>query len=204
MKLFGEHHLSNFLSQKLENAKREIQFLNEVELKKTSKEDVLNNLLRQTKVPKLEVNLSKRTSKVGMRDVPAQRFPKTYDVRPGVSYPCALVTYIYPIPSNSQLMLHAPAGYVQKVSADVTLAHNEMRIEYQTLYGNEILSDEVKNKVKDWIISVHEEIENTVAEINNQIEKFNNGISLELSALLDAKFKNFEDRKKQNDDLNDF
>ena len=204
MKLFEEQHLRNYLSEKLEAAKREIQFTSESDLKRISKEDLLAKLLKSAEVELLTVNLDNRTTKVTMTEVVAERFPRTYHVHPGKKYPCALVTYMYETPSNSQLLGCAPSGYNPKFNVDITFAPKQMSIHYQTLYGNEILSEEIKIEVKNWIISLHQEIENTTIEINKEIEKYNKTISKELETILDEKYKNVEDRNNQNNDLNDF
>ncbi|AXB58175.1 hypothetical protein [Flavobacterium fluviale] len=205
MKLFGEQYLSKYLSEKLDQTKRDIKYKNEFELKRTSKEDLLKQLVESTKVGTLEVNLEERTTKVVLREIPAEHFPRTYHVHPGKKYPCALVTYSYNIPSNSQLMGCLPSNnFIRRIETDLTFESNKMHIHYQTLFGNEILSEEVKNEVKNWIISVHYQIREATIEINNEIENFNNRVPEELKILIDTKYKSIEDQNKQNDDLNDF
>lgn len=204
MKLFGEKHLQKYLSDKLESVAREVQFMNESEISRTSKEDLLAKLSKTAEIAPLKVNLENRTTKVTMTQVPAERFPRTYHVHPGKNYPCALVTYTYEMPSNPQLLECAPSGYIPKFNTDIAFAPKQMSIHYQTLYGNEILSDDIKKEVKNWIVSLHEEIENTVIEINDEIEKYNKIIPEKLETLVDAKYKSIEDRDKQNNDLNDF
>ncbi len=205
MKLFGEQYLKKFLSEKLDDVKHAINRKSELELKRISKEDLLNQLIKLAFVSPLEVNLDDRTTKVVMREVPAEHFPRTYHVYPGKKYPCAQVIYSYNIPNNSQLMGCLPSNnFTRRIDQNISFGPDKMNISYQTLFGNEILSEEIKSEVKNWIISIHDEIRNATVEINSEIENYNNQVPKELKILIDAKYKSIEDQNKQNDDLNDF
>lgn len=205
MKLFGEQYLKDYLSEKLNDAKRRLQFMDEVELKSKSKEDLLKELVRLSTVNQLEIDLdSNRTSEVKMREISGNLFPKTYDVHPSSKYPRALVIYTYMFSSNSKLMGCIPSNFIPKINTEIRFSPGKMFIEYQTFHTSEILSEQVIKEAKDWIVSVHDEIHSAVLEINKDIENYSIRISTELQPLIDAKYKNIEDKNKQNNDLNNF
>lgn len=204
MKLFNENHLNNYLSQKLDRAKSSIQYMADYEIVKTSKEDLLAKVTKEATVPFLSVNLNDRNVNLKMIDVPAEHFPISYHVHSGEKYPCAKITYTYPSPNESQLLGCAPSNYISKLNVEITFSPKEMHIHYQTFYGNEKLSDDIKAEVKNWITSVHEEIENTTLIINDEIKAYNETIYKLLEKIIDVKLQNIEEKNKQNDDLNNF
>ncbi|MFV8347028.1 hypothetical protein [Flavobacterium sp. ZB4P13] len=204
MKLFKENNLKNYLTQKLDRAKSDIQYMTEFEIAKISKEDLLAKLTKEATVKPLSVNLQDRTVKVMMIDVPAEIFPRTYNVYSGEKYSCARITYTYPSPNDSQLMGCAPSNYNSNLNVELSFSPKEMHVNYQTFYGNEKLSDDKKAEVKKWITSVHKEIENTTNIINDEIENYNSTISQSLEKVIDTKLQNITEKNKQNDDLNNF
>ncbi|MEZ0130655.1 hypothetical protein AB9T88_13185, partial [Flavobacterium sp. LBUM151] len=185
MKLFGEQYLKDYLSEKLNDAKRRLQFMNEVEFKSKSKENLLKELVLLSTVNPLKIDLdNNRTSEVKMREISGSHFPNTYDVHPSSKYPRALITYTYLFSSNSLLMGCIPSNFIPKIKSEIRFSQGKMFIEYQTLHATEILSDKVVKEAKNWILSVHDEIHNAVSQINKDIENYNMTISEELQPLI--------------------
>lgn len=205
IKLFREKKINDYFTIVGRNILKKAENINEYEILNDEIKNIATKSLASFKLKNLSIDLKNRTVNSEMINIPAEKFPRNYDVRRGEKYPCAKVSYTYNLLSNNiELLSVSPSKITMDKIVEASIGQKSFTIHYQTLHGNINLSDEAKKEIKNWAISIEKQIVEIVKNINEEIDIFNLEIfELFKKALEDRKQKIIL-KKKQDNDLNDF
>ena len=204
MILFKQQPLVNLFNAAMQRTEASIRHKSDEEFFSFPKEKLIESFMRDEKIEHLQINLEDRTSDVQMLPIPAEQFPAGYDVRRGEKYPMARVKYSYKKPLKDSLLNYLPNGVTFSKNVDFSVGSDKLHIYYQTRYANENLSDEVKKEVRNFMIELHEDINNVVKTMNAEIDIFNIKLKENIESWIDDRIEKKAQKEKQNDDLNNF
>lgn len=203
VKLFQEKPFKNVIKTSFTNIERKVDNLSEYRILNENSDKLTEEIYKYAKLTKLQIDFEDREVNVEMVDLPAKNFPPQYDVRPGKSYPCAQVSYTFSVRSGDIALLSVSPfkyGFTKRVL--ISVSGNTFTIPYQTLYGNQVLSDEIKKEVKNSIKAIIDEMKITLSSINQDIEEFNMEVKPKIESLIENRKKNIQAKNSQNNDLN--
>ncbi|OXB25118.1 hypothetical protein B0A80_02490 [Flavobacterium tructae] len=204
MTLFKQQPLVNLFNAAKQRTEASVRYRSDEEFFSFPKEKLIELFMRDEKIEHLQINLEDRTSDVQMIPIPAEHFPAGYDVRRGEKYPLARVRYSYKKPVKDSLLNYLPKGVTFNKNVDFSVGSDKLHIYYQTHYANENLSDEVKKEVRDFMIELHDEINNIVKTMNAEIDAFNIELKENIESWIDDRIEKIALKNKQNEDLNNF
>ena len=204
MKLFKEKNINEYFKVIFEKVKLDIENMNEEKFMQYNPNELAKIKSDASKLNHFQIDLENRTSNVVMVLIPGKRFPITYDVTRGQSYPCARIDYSYNLPKESELLSFQPTGFQISQQIEASINEDKLILHYQTLYGNENLTEAEKIKVNNAMILLHEEINRIVEYINLDIDIFNGKIDELISKLISKRRDKINKSGDQNNDLNDF
>lgn len=205
IKLFREKKISDYFIISGRNVLKKVESINEYELLNDEVENLAVKILTPLKLKHLSIDFENRTAESKMINIPAENFPRNYDVRRGQKYPCARVSYTYNLLSNNiELLSVCPSNFLINKVVDTSVGQNNFTIHYQTLYGNINLTDEIKREVKIWASSIEEQMTEIIKNINDEIDSFNIEILELLKNTIEGRKMKINAKKNQDNDLNNF
>ncbi|NHM04701.1 hypothetical protein [Flavobacterium celericrescens] len=205
IKLFREKKINDLFITAGRNIIKKADSINDYELFNSEVESLAIKTLAPLKLKHLSIDFENRTAESKMIDIPAENFPRNYDVRRGQKYPCARVSYSYNLLSNNiELLSVSPINFTISQIVDTNVGKNNFTIHYQTLYGNLNLTDEIKKEIKNWASSLEDEMKEVVKCINKEIDTFNIDILELLKKAIEDRKNKIISKKDQDNDLNDF
>jgi hypothetical protein len=207
MELFRKNINEYFTTQFL-RVKSEIDNISEKSFMEYDPEDLADKKLKEAQLRHLTIDLANRESFVNMVSIHGSKFQVNYYVDRNSSYQCAKISYYYTLPKQGDLLSYAATEYSLNRNLYrpilVSTTHDKLIISYQTLHGSDILSEEVKQTVKQTMVAVHEDINKAISAINKDIDKFNTGLKDVIIQLIKERRTKISLKNDQNDDLNNF
>lgn len=205
IRLFKEKPIAQAFSIVRENVSKRVNELSDNEIMNSKVDFLADHISNSLNIKPIEIDFESRTAKVDMVKIPWNQFPPNFDVTRGESYSCAKVSYTFPIiKGDEQLLSVSPKGYYFNKDINAKIYNNNLIIEYQTLYGNIKLSEEIKDEVKQFIGETVELIKATIPTIENEVIEFNKTLNPIAIDLIQDKKDLIQASLDQNDDLNDF
>lgn len=204
-KLFGERSIEAIFIDIRGKMVHIVDSMPEYEILGSEIEELASRISTRCQIPSIEVDLTNREAKVELIALPAQSFPRSYDVEYGKSYPCARVKYSFPIFKGEKGLLSVwanKAGF--KMGVDATLEEDNLVVYFQTLYRNVELSEEVRIEAKKFISDVVVAMRNILSALDNEVKNFNYSLSSFCFDLIKEKKEAIIARKSQEDDLAKF
>ena len=170
---------------------------------------MVNQILKEVKIQKLNVDFASRKSTTTMKGISGSRFPSDYDVRRDQSYERAYVQYIMSVSGNVQLLKVSPKtrtlqNLVDYVVDVVSQNHMVLKFGYQTLYASLDLSQSVQDEVLRAIRPIIEELPNMQEAINAEVDAFNDQLSNFILEKLKERQTSLRKKWAQDSRLNNF
>jgi hypothetical protein len=201
--LFREKRIDDLFRIVLRNIQEHIAQINEKQLLEENSLSLAKKVADRFYVKPLTIDFEKKDVKVMMVNLPWNAFPPDYDVTRGNSYSCAKVLYTIQINGDLELLNAKPneSSLYRPIKADVT--ENAFTIEYQTLYGNSELSEEIRLEVKRNAKQDIDSIKNLVPILNKEVKVFNDGLENKAFEIIEKRKISIKNKGDQNLDLND-
>jgi hypothetical protein len=217
IKLFREKSIGYYFRDQKTQIKASIDKMDEDKFMEFIPKDLADNKTAASQLAHLRINLnSKKFIGLGIRKLTNKAFPQGWDSN-SAEEPRIIVEYSYDVPDNSELLAFNPSEGFQLVSLDkfeqeikINIANDKLILQYQTLYqakGQEKrieLSEEERKIFKDGIVKLHSSIEKAVQDINNDIDKFNENISIDILKFISDRRDEITRRRNHDDEMNEF
>jgi len=203
IKLFNERSIDDVFQNVTKKIAVFINNLEDYQIVNANLDKLSEEISERHKIQPLSIDLENRKVNVIMNNVPGSQFPPSYDVRRDKSYPCALVNYTFQIDSGDiELLAIRPRKARMNRNFTVQISNSSFTIGYQTLYANHILSEEVKNEVKEAIKMILDNIKVVLPALEEEIISFNNSLQENILQRLKQRKEEIKKRNDQNNDLN--
>jgi hypothetical protein len=119
MKIFAEQELSEYLAANSNRLSAEVEAQSEDYILNVNETQFVNFLVSRYMVENLTLNIKDAFVSSAEKEIPAEDFPRGFNVRPGKTYKKSVITYHIPYEGNSDLLLCTPSAKYQW-TAEVT------------------------------------------------------------------------------------
>ncbi|MFZ4929560.1 hypothetical protein [Chryseobacterium sp. Mn2064] len=205
-KLFDGNHLSSYLLGVKEKITSQLNSYPEGEILNLEKEKIIESNLKVFRIKNIGINFESRTSKIGMMPLTKDQFPlhARFSLEAGKKYDCAKITYTYDITGDGIFFYLRPSKFYYQINFDTGIVQNKLKINIQTTYGSENLSDQIKNEVKGFMRRFEDEVVKNIETINQEINEFNEELPKFINDLIDQRKSKIISKKDAENDLNNF
>lgn len=180
--IFAEKHLDEFLRRIEEQISAQVEKESDDYLLNVNEIEYVNYLKERFTVESLELKFKDMFVSTTEKEIPAERFPFSFDVRPGHSYKKDAIKYHIPYIGNQELLRCKPSAFLMW-TVDVILEDNCVCFEIINFHDN---AEEIKREANN----IKDNISRQSANVLSQVNRFN--------ASLENHIKNvFQSRKQR-------
>lgn len=202
IKLFNEKSLESTFSILDSNIQQIVQKLERTEILNSNIDDLVNKIARSKRIASLNIDFEQIDVKVVMKNLTKNEHPNTYDIPEGETCPRAKVDYTFTVNSGEMSILSiAPKENRLSELLYTAINGNKFTVCYQTFSPTNNLSAEIRTEVKNWKISLIEEMKKIISELNSKFEEINSEMTLKIKVLLEKRKKEIQDSDDQENDL---
>jgi len=112
IKIFAEQRLSDFLDERLNRLRQEVQNQDTNYLLNVNETSFIDYLVNRYQVELLVFYWDQISVSYCEKLIPAELFPPSFHVRPGKSYPRQVITYHLPFSGDKELLKCQPSRYI--------------------------------------------------------------------------------------------
>jgi len=112
IKIFAEQRLSDFLDERLNRLRQEVQNQDTNYLLNVNETSFIDYLVNRYQVELLVFYWDQISVSYCEKPIPAELFPPSFHVRPGKSYPGQVITYHLPFSGDKELLKCQPSRYI--------------------------------------------------------------------------------------------
>ena len=112
IKIFAEQRLSDFLDERLNRLRQEVQNQDTNYLLNVNETSFIDYLVNRYQVELLVFYWDQISVSYCEKPIPAELFPPSFHVRPGKSYPRQVITYHLPFSGDKELLKCQPSRYI--------------------------------------------------------------------------------------------
>jgi hypothetical protein len=175
MKIFAEQKLSDYLDSMIWSLEREVYAEDRSRLLNVNESTYIDYLIDRYRVEPLVFRWDIKSISDREEMVPAEWFPRSFDVQKGKSYLRQIITYHIPFVGDSKLLRCRPSRGIA-ITYEVRLEKDSICLDIVNYWGNATgVNSEAQERIND-ISTLAKNVEREVKEYNNELEKRAQGI----------------------------
>ena len=125
MKIFAENELQNYFESIISSVRNTIEQETENYILNVSEEDYINHLQSEYEIENIEIHFNNKYVTTYEKMIPAEHFPRSFNVYNGKSYKRTVIEYHIPFSGNSSLLQCLPNTRI-RWTANVTIKNSEI------------------------------------------------------------------------------
>lgn len=180
--IFGERGLRDYLEQRKSSVFHSIESENDDYLLNVNEQDYISYKVSEAYVEPLEIHEDQIYASSSEQMIPAEYFPRSFDVRSGQSYKKDVIKFHMPFSGNSELLLCRPSSGI-RWSMQIEISGSEFCFEIIN-FSDDVES--IKREKDSNIQSIMQQLGNVVSEV----DRYNFFIEAQIKQA-------FESRKKR-------
>lgn len=187
--IFNERELSEYLSSKKSQLRKEVRSEAENKILNAGEAEYIKYLVSKYSVNNLEIHFDDKYVSSHEKEIPADCFPRSFDVRQGKKYKKNLIRYHLPFSGDQELLRCAPSRRLMW-TLKVVIEDGTVCFDVVDFYGE---ADKIKRKANSNIDSIKRQLSN----VREQVGKYNSS----LRQIADQIFKGRKEQLLKKSDL---